>query len=147
LNFNPFFARLHRLLDSWAGALLGALLYGGWACWANRSAGALHATGIGVAHAVMSFCLTLGGVKIMNLFFSLPSDPRAGALSAFAGSMTATYSLLVSVHLAIGTPHILLTLAPGLLPTAGFCLAYSLLLLRQSRHSNTPTHALATDLR
>ncbi len=47
--------------------------------------------------------------------------------------MAFTYTLLIGVHRLIGTPHILLTLAPGFVPTVSFCVLYPLLLLRQAR--------------
>jgi hypothetical protein len=96
----------------------------------------------------MSLGLTLIGVRLMNRLFERARDPRLGALLAFCGSMSVTYALLVGVHLAIGTPHILLTLTPGFLPTIGFCVAYSLLLLRRARQLPVPAaHAFASQLR
>ena len=40
------------------------------------------------------------------------------------------YSLIVGVHLLVGTPEILLTLAPGLPITIGFCLIFTASLIR-----------------
>lgn len=121
---------LYRLLDSPLGALLGGLAYGAWAVWANHGAGWNMALHIGAAHAAMSTFLTLFGVQAMNRLFKLGRNARQGAVLACLGSLALTYALLIGVHLRLGTPHILLTLAPGLLPTVGFCLAYSLLLRR-----------------
>ena len=126
------FERLRRLMDSPLGALLGGACYGGWAVFANwAAAGHEAALRIGATHWAMSTGLTLIGVGLMNRLFRLGGGGRRGAALAFCGSMLCTYALLLSVHWAIGTPHILLTLAPGLLPTIGFCTVYSLLLLRQ----------------
>ncbi|NKF24030.1 hypothetical protein [Solimonas marina] len=127
------FDRLRRLMDSVFGAILGGACYGSWACFVNWSAGQDVAIRIGFTHFLMSTGLTLAGVKIMNFLFRLGRTPRLGACIAFSGSMAFTYTLLISVHHLIGTPHILITLAPGFIPTVSFCTVYPLLLLRQSR--------------
>lgn len=142
------FDRLHQLLDSPAGAVLGGAAYGSWATFANWEAGVPAATRIGLTHFALTTGLTMFGVEIMNRLFARLSDPRAGALLAFSGSLAFTYLLLISVHLMIGTPHILLTLTPGLLPTLAFCSFYSLLLLRQARpNPKGASHEVSTELR
>lgn len=123
---------LFRLMDSPYGAMLGALAYGGWAFYANRAAGLRQAASSGGAHWLMSVVITVSSVRLMRALFRLPARPRDGALLAAAGSVLATYTLLIGVHLALGTPNILLTLAPGLLPTIGFAVVYPTLLLRAS---------------
>lgn len=127
------FERLRRLMDSPLGAALGGACYGGWAGFANWSAGPPAALRIGFTHCLMSTGLTLAGVAIMNRLFRLARSPRLGAVAAFCGSMGFTYGLLIGVHRLIGTPHLLLTLAPGLIPTVSFCTAYPLLLLRHAQ--------------
>lgn len=124
--------RLYRLMDSLLGAVLGGFCYGLWALIVNRHAGWPHAALIGATHWLMSAMITYGSVALMRTLFWLPRDPRYGAAFSACGSLTLTYSVLFSVHHAIGTPHILMTLAPGLLPTVGFALVYSSLLLRQT---------------
>lgn len=140
------FQRLHRLLDSRFGAVLGGAAYGGWAVFANWHAVGQAAWRIGGAHFAMSTALTWSGVRLMSWLFGLAAVPALGALLAGFGSLTATYALLLSVHWMIGTPHILLTLAPGLIPTVAFCLLYSLLLFNHSSNVE-PSHAVATDAR
>lgn len=127
-----FLGALYRLMDSPLGAVLGALVYGLWAFHINRTAGLAQAVLIGTAHWMMSVVITLSCVHLMRTLFWLPERPKHGALLAIAGSLLATYTLLIGVHLWIGTPNILLTLAPGLLPTIGFATVYSGLLLRES---------------
>lgn len=134
------FDRLRRLMDSALGAVLGGGFYGSWAIFANWSAGAHAALRIGFVHFLMSTGLTLAGVAIMNRLYRLAQRPRNGTIIAFCGSMTFTYALLISVHTLIGTPHILLTLTPGFIPTVSFCVLYPLLLLRQAR-SEIKNHA------
>jgi hypothetical protein len=123
---------LHRWLDGPLGALIGGAAYGSWACYANLSAGSQRAILIGLVHCATSFTLTLSGVKVMNALYAWARSPWRGA-SAFCGSLALTYASLMVVHTALGTPHILLTLAPGLLPTIGFCFGYTLLLFRRDR--------------
>src|SRR3546814_19848963 len=81
----------------------------------------------------------------MNHLYRLARRPRAGAIIAFCGSMTFTYTLLISVHTLIGTPHILLTITPGFIPTISFYVLYPLMLLRQARsHVKTGADANMT---
>lgn len=126
-----FLKGLYRLMDSPLGAVLGAMVYGLWALYANRSAGWPHATLIGVTHWMMSVVITMSCVALMRTLFWLPGTARRGVLLAIAGSLAATYTLLVGVHLYIGTPNILLTLAPGMAPTIGFAVVYSCLMYRE----------------
>lgn len=136
-------ARLRRLTDSWIGAMLGALVYAAWAVFANWSAGAPTALRIAAVHWVMSTLLTYYGTTIMRLFFGISGDALEGALIAFVCGLTFTYSVLIAVHQAIGTPHIALTLAAGVIPTVLFCGGYALLLLRTSRAAGAVTSSSA----
>lgn len=134
-----FLGDLYRLMDSPLGAVLGAMVYGLWAFFINRHVGLPHAALIGFTHWMMSVAITMGCVALMRTLFWLPSRPRNGALLSITGSLLATYSLLIGVHLYIGTPNILWTLAPGMLPTIGFAVVYSSLLLRESANPASPT--------
>lgn len=138
------FKRLHRLMDSSVGALLGGAAYGGWAVAANWQAAGQAAWRIGGTHFAMSTALTWSGVRLMSWLFRRSDEPLAGALIAGFGALLVTYGLLVPVHLALGTPHILLTLAPGIGPTLAFCIVYSLLLFHRARAIGE-RRALATD--
>lgn len=124
---------LYQLMDSFLGAVLGGLCYGLWAFAVNLPSGLPHALLIGGAHWTMSVFLTWYSVSLMRTLFWLPRDRHAGAVLAAAGSLTLTYTLLISVHRALGNPHILMTLAPGFLPTLGFVVVYTSLLLRETR--------------
>ncbi len=129
--------RIHRFVDGPLGALAGGAIYGGWAFFANLSAaGARRAALIGCVHFLISVFLTFAGVKVMNALFAWGGPSWRGGSSALVGALTLDYAVLVGVHLWLGTPHILLTLAPGLLPNICFCFAYTLLLLRA--RSNPP---------
>ena len=130
-------SRLHALIDSPLGALLGGAAYGAWAFAGNYHAGAENAWLIGLSHWSLAAFLTFAGVRIMracyHLGYRLGGLPAMRLASSFCGSMLFTYALLLSVHTALGTPEILLTLAPGILPTIGFAGGYSLLLFREER--------------
>lgn len=139
------FKRLHQLMDSAFGAVLGGAAYGGWAVFANWQAVGQAAWRIGGAHFAMSTALTWSGVRVMSWLFGRVSEPALGALLAGLGALAATYGLLVPVHLALGTPHLLLTLAPGMGPTLAFCVLYSLLLFNQSSTATGSGHALPSD--
>lgn len=130
-----FLGRLYRLMDSPLGAVLGAMVYGLWAFYVNRRAGLPHALLIGATHWLMSVVLTISCVALMRTLFWLPATARRGAALSMIGSLAVTYTLLVGVHLAIGTPHILLTLAPGMAPTIGFAVVYSSLIYREHGRS------------
>lgn len=122
--------RLRQLTDGLPGATLAALVYGGWAAWANAAAGLTVASTVAATHAVLSAGLTFFGTALMRLFFRAGPSPGAGARLAFIGGLAATYSVLISVHTLIGTPFLFLTLAAGVVPNFLFCGAYALLLSR-----------------
>lgn len=120
---------IRSLMDSWFGAILGGSVYGAWATWANWDQGANKAIAIGLSHWATSALLTYFGTMAMRKFFGSASGP-AGGLRAFVGGMALTYCALLTVHTAIGTQHILLTIAPGFIPNILFCSSYALLLMR-----------------
>lgn len=123
--------RLHNLLDSPLGAMLGGAVYGVWAFGVNHHAGADNAVWIGLSHWGLSSALTFFGVRIMRLGYRLGPSLRWRFGLSFLSSMLFSYALLIGLHLALATPQILLTLAPGFLPTVGFAVGYSLLLYRE----------------
>jgi hypothetical protein len=130
--------RLRRLTDGPVGAGLAALFYGGWAAWANASAGAGVALRVALTHAALSALLTGCGTAWMCGFYRRGRSPWGGAGLAFVGGLALTYALLIGVHQLIGTPYIALTLAAGLLPTVLFCGAYALLLRRTGLAPRSP---------
>jgi hypothetical protein len=64
-----------------------------------------------------------------------------GSLRAFAGGLALTYTSLFAVHGLLGTQHLLLTLAPGIVPNILFCGSYALLLKRTLTTVTTATTA------
>lgn len=134
---NPLFANrkagalqlVRGLMDSWYGAILGGSVYGAWAAWANWDQGAAHASGIGLAHWTTSALLTFFGTMAMRAFYGRGQGWAHGA-RALVGGLGLTYAALLLVHTALRTEHVLLTLAPGILPNVLFCTSYALLLMR-----------------
>ena len=126
-------AALRRVVESRIGAVLGAGLYAVWASAVNWDAGAAVALRAGAFHWIASALLTWYGTQAMRRCFGFGATPLVRAASAFCGGMGLTYGVLVALHGAIGTPHIALALAAGVLPTILFCAGYSALLVRTSR--------------
>lgn len=122
---------VRRLMDSWLGAVLGGAVYGAWAVWANLSEGTTPALQIGLAHWATSALLTFFGTMAMRQFYGNASS-TFGGVRAFVGGMSLTYATLFLVHGVMGTQHLLVTLAPGILPNLLFCSGYALLLVRST---------------
>ena len=120
---------VRSLMDSRFGAILGGGVYGAWAVWANWSQGSAHAWGIGLAHWTTSALLTFFGTMAMRKFYG-NGQGWTGGLRALSGGLCLTYASLLLVHSAIRTEHVLLTLAPGIVPNVLFCTGYALLLMR-----------------
>lgn len=123
-------AGLRRIVDSVVGAILGGAVYGAWVLYVNWDAGLRIAGTAAAAHWAMSTALTYFGTGLMRRCYRVGSRPLDSALLACGGGLTLTYGLLVSVHLAIGTPHLALTLAAGVIPNVMFCVSYVSLLMR-----------------
>ena len=133
---NRFLTGLRRLMGSWFGALLGGSVYGAWATWANRDQGRDHALLIGASHWATSALLTYCGTWAMGQFFGQSKGWR-GAARAFTGGLALTYACLLTVHTLLRTEHVLLTLAPGLIPNIIFCSSYAALLMRTTTSTQT----------
>ncbi|MDP3857499.1 MAG: hypothetical protein Q8Q73_07040 [Stagnimonas sp.] len=132
--------RLREVVDSFWGACLGAGVYAAWAVWANWDAGSHIALRAGLTHWAMSTFLTYTGTGTMRQLHRLGRGPDAAALLCFCGGLLYTYALLIGAHAWVGTAHIALTLAAGVIPTLLFCGSYALLL---SRTQPLASHARA----
>ena len=122
--------QLRRLTDSFWGAVFGAGVYAAWATWANWDAGPRVAFSVGATHWLASTFLTYTGTAVMRRCFAMPDGRLEAALLTFVCGLAYTYLILFGVHHAIGTPHVLLTLAAGVIPNVLFCSSYALLLVR-----------------
>lgn len=105
-------------------ATAGSAAYGGWAAFANSDHGARAAWSAGLTQAGMSFVttffLTLLGDWILRRFSRARSQIAAAALVT-PGAIAA---VLASVHTAVRTPNVLLTIAPSVIGGTVFCVAY-----------------------
>jgi hypothetical protein len=135
MNPRSLLRSVKYLMDSWLGAMLGGGVYGAWAVWANWAQGTGTAFSIGAAHWLTSALLTFFGTMAMRQFFG-QTQGWLGSLRAFSGGLALTYTSLFVVHGLLGTQHLLLTLAPGIVPNILFCGSYALLL---KRNLNTGT--------
>jgi len=92
-----------------AGALL---LYGAWAVFANRAHGGTVALRAGLTQGLVSFLTTL---TLATLMEAVHKRLRPGA-QAILGTVAAATALAagfgIALHLAMGTPEILRSLAP-----------------------------------
>lgn len=132
--------QLRRLTDSIWGAMLGALVYAAWAVFANWDFGMRIALTAGLVHWLASTVLTYTGTGVMRRCFAAVDRRLEGAVITFIGGLAYTYILLLAVHHLLGTPHIALTLAAGVIPNILFCSSYALLLARTTpAASNAPT--------
>lgn len=132
-----------RLIDSFWGAMLGATVYAAWAIFANWDAGLKVAFTIGFAHWATSTVLTYTGTGVMRRSFAFGAHKTDSGLIAFGCGLIYTYLLLVSVHHAIGTPHVLLTLAAGVIPNVLFCSSYALLLARTAPQNTAASSVIS----
>lgn len=121
---------LRNLMDGVPGALLGGAVFGAWAAAVNWDAGGALAARAGLLHWFLSAMLTYSGTAAMRRFFGRPKTAMRGLIRACIGGLSLTYAVLLAAHSALGTPHLALTLAAGIVPNLAFCLTYSILLAR-----------------
>jgi len=74
--------------------------------------------------------VTLTGTTLMHRLYAGAGAVWWRSVRAVFGALGMIYGLIVGVHWWLGTPEILLTLAPGLPITIGFCLVFMLSLVR-----------------
>ena len=95
---------------------------------------------IGLGHWTTSALLTFFGTAAMRRFYG-SSSGWSGMARAFGGGLCLTYCALFAVHSALGTQHLWLTLAPGLIPNILFCSSYAGL-LHHTLHAAPPARSL-----
>jgi hypothetical protein len=141
---SPHMRKLRWLTDSLGGAALGAMVYAIWAVCVNWHASPSLAIRAGLTHWVISTALTYCDAANMRYFFSLGRTRLEGMAFALCAGLTLTYSVLITAHLIVGTPHILLTLAVGVIPNIVYCVGYTLLLSRTTHKPTSRLDARAT---
>lgn len=101
------------LLRSFASALAGFVVYGGWAWWVNSAHGEAMGLRAGLIQGSYSFALTFGSTLLMEgLYARLRTSfaPRALTIGS-TGVLLLTVPIVI--HMLAGTAEILLTIAPG----------------------------------
>ena len=141
---SPRMRKLRWLTDSLGGAALGAMVYAIWAVCVNWSTSPSLAIRAGITHWVISTALTYCDAANMRYFFSLGRTRLEGMALALCAGLTLTYSVLITAHLIVGTPHIALTLSVGVIPNMVYCIGYTLLLSRTTHKPDSRLDARAT---
>jgi hypothetical protein len=131
LPATQIWTRLRLFIGGPVGAVLGGVLFAAWAAAVNRDGGMFVSLRSSCGQFLVSVTLTLIDAQLMTLLFQRCRDHRMGAAVAAIGSLGFTYALVIGVHLMLRTPHIFLTILPGLPPTLGYTAMYTLLLLRE----------------
>ena len=126
-----------RFIGGPSGAVLGGLAFAVWAALVNRDAGSVQALRSGTGQFLTSAALTWGDARLMDWVFHRFKRPWLGAGTAVVGSLTMSYSLVIGVHYLLHTPHILLTLLPGVVPTLAYTFIYAGLLV----HGRAPVRS------
>ena len=120
--------QIRTITDSFAGAVLGTAVYALWAAYVNWDAGRNAALLSAATQWFISIIVTYYGFVIMRWCYGRSGRVRGG-LQAFFGGLISTYVLALALHFAMGTPHILLTLAAGLIPNLVVSASYAWLLM------------------
>ena len=88
-----------------------AVLYGGWALFANWTTDrAVHAA---IAQAGLSFASTTLATLVAEVLFRLGKDPRRGFWLSAVGTFAVIVMAMASVHAIVGTRRIVATMAPS----------------------------------
>jgi hypothetical protein len=113
-------------------AVGAAVMYGSWAFVANvsRGGGAWRAA---VAQAILSFVSTMTISIVMEAAYGRSGTPKARAIRAAAAGCATTCVMTTAVHLAVGTPNLVVTVVPVLVIGSTYCVLYSIGLLRLDR--------------
>ena len=125
---DPRAARTRSLVS----ALVGAVVYGSWGFAANYSVSLSKTQTVALAQGTFSFVLSLlltGALERLWRRFRSVSIATCIALAV-------TYPLVILVHVCVGTPRIIVTMAPGTLMTGIFVVLYLLNLRRVSKPSS-----------
>lgn len=135
--------KLRWLTDSLGGAALGAMVYAIWAVCVNWQTDHWLAIRAGFTHWIVSTALTYCDAANMRYFFSLGRTRIEGMAFAMCAGLTLTYTVLITAHWLVGTPHIALTLAVGVIPNMAYCIGYTLLLSRTTHKPASRAQARA----
>jgi hypothetical protein len=105
-------------------ALAAALVYGGWAVFANFEHGAGAWLWPSLAHAVYAFFSTLIVTKTAVFIYERVGCAWRGILLGFMGSFVVMFFIPLVIHTALNTPDLWETILPGLIWGSGYVLVF-----------------------
>jgi hypothetical protein len=113
---------LRRSLLIAAGSFVA---YGSWAAFANWAHGPRVYVVSGLTQASISFVVTATLALGMEAVFRRLRSGLLRFVVTALGPQSAVAALTAAAHWAVGTPEILMTMAPSLIVGAVFCLLYT----------------------
>jgi hypothetical protein len=126
-------------LSALLAATAAAIIYGGWAIYANFEHGA-HAWGMaGIVQATYAFVSTLTITHIAHWVFLKSNGGLRGVITGFIASFIVMAAIPVTIHNIAATPDILQTILPGLIWGSGYLLAF--LIATHKNHQKHVTNA------
>ena len=118
-----------------------AVLFGGWAAFANRHHPVKSVLTATLAQAGLSALSTLAAVLLLEFLFNLS---RVGLVRFLFGAVVTPLCIIIvmgSLHWVVGTPRILVTIAPSLVSGTLFCTVYTAGLLAAVRRRERSAQA------
>jgi len=100
--------------QNYKAGLIGGALYAAWALWQNWHAGMSQAMVSATTQFVLSFSLAILFMAYMRWLFDRGASALSKFLHVFLGTNVAALVYLISIHKLMGTPAILLTIAPNM---------------------------------
>ncbi len=105
-----------------ASAIAAFVMWGGWAFFVNSRETDSSGIVSGIAQGTASFTITLLMVRAITFLYHTFNHPILKLLLPALLTVSVTSTCLVLIHLAVGTPHIISTIAPALSVAFAFCL-------------------------
>lgn len=106
-------------------AVSAACLWGTWGFLMNVEHGTDIALKVAMAQGGLNFITNLVGTYILEYFyFTFSRNPITQGTIAFFGTYCVTMSVIIPVHLWVGTPELLRTIGPSVSISMGLTIAY-----------------------
>lgn len=112
-------------------------VWGGWAYYVNSIEGKNTGLVSGIAQGIASFVITLIVVFAVTKLYNTISSKALKIILPAIITVTCIGIVLVIVHSAVGTPHILYTIAPSLTVAFLFCIFTALSLRKNENATHT----------
>ncbi len=124
-------SRLYNIFS----AVLGFIMWGGWAYYINGGHGIGTRITAGLAQGTATFVITLFMIKLVTFFYmKLPGFGIFRLILPSVFTIAITGTCLTLIHVCIGTPNIFLTVAPALTMAFLFCLYTTFKLKRPDKN-------------